>query len=53
MNSARVATTTGLEFGPDYGEFVRLNFATPTDILDESLSRIATAIHQRLNAAIG
>lgn len=42
--TANVVTTAGWEFGQDYGQFVRLNFATPSAVLEEILSRMAAAI---------
>jgi cystathionine beta-lyase len=42
--TANIVTTAGWEFGQDYGQFVRLNFATPSAVLEEILSRIAAAI---------
>jgi cysteine-S-conjugate beta-lyase len=42
--TANIVTTAGWEFGQDYGQFVRLNFATPSAVLEEILSRMAAAI---------
>lgn len=44
LTSAFVATTAGLEFGPDYGDFVRLNFATTPEIFEEIIARIDSAV---------
>jgi cystathionine beta-lyase len=44
LESARVATTAGIEFGPDYDDFVRLNFATTPEIFEEIIGRIDAAV---------
>ena len=44
LDVAHVATSAGSEFGPEYAEFVRLNFATSPTILEEILSRVGLAL---------
>jgi cystathionine beta-lyase len=50
FNVAHVRTSAGSEFGADYGEFARLNFATSEAILEEILMRMAVAIEGRHGA---
>lgn len=42
--NANVSLGNGAMFGPGYGQFVRINFATSTSILDEKLDRIVRAL---------
>lgn len=44
LEHAKVGLNPGADFGPGYERFVRLNFATSTDILDEMLARIVRAV---------
>ncbi len=44
LNDARVAGGDGRNFGPHYERFVRLNFATSRQILNEKLDRIVAAV---------
>ena len=44
LDKGRVAVNDGATFGPDGKGFVRLNFATSTDILDEALTRMAAVL---------
>jgi cystathionine beta-lyase len=44
LADARVALNSGLPFGAGGEGFVRLNFATTPEILDEALTRVATAL---------
>lgn len=44
LNDALVAGGDGRNFGPHYERFVRLNFATSRQILDDKIDRIVTAI---------
>ena len=43
LEEARVALNDGPPFGPGYEGFVRLNFATSPEILEDALERIARA----------
>ena len=51
LEHARVALSDGSEFGPTGRGFVRLNFATSAGILDDILTRMATAVRE--HAATG
>jgi cystathionine beta-lyase len=44
LERARVGLNPGGDFGPEYDQFVRLNFATSPDILDEMVARIVPAV---------
>ena len=44
LDKARVGLNFGETFGPQYGGFVRLNFATPTPVLREIVARMAAAV---------
>ena len=44
LESARVALSSGLDFGPRGAGFARLNFATTREILDEILDRVFEAV---------
>jgi len=44
LDQAKVALNAGIEFGPNGSGFVRLNFATSADILDEICDRLASAL---------
>ena len=44
LEKAKVALSDGATFGPGGEGFVRLNFACPRSVLDESLTRIAKAL---------
>jgi cystathionine beta-lyase len=44
LETARVALSSGLDFGPRGKGFARLNFATTRQILDEILDRIVEAV---------
>lgn len=45
LEKARVALSDGIDFGKDYKNFVRLNFACPRKVLDEALNRMADAMN--------
>lgn len=45
--TAGVITSAGADFGPEYRDFVQLNFATSTVILEDILSRISDAVAHR------
>jgi cysteine-S-conjugate beta-lyase len=45
LQRARVATSSGRDFGPGGEGRVRLNFGTSPQILDAILARLATALH--------
>jgi cystathionine beta-lyase len=47
LDRARVGLNFGETFGPDYGSFARLNFATPRPILREIVGRMADAVRRR------
>jgi cysteine-S-conjugate beta-lyase len=44
VRSGGVLLDGGTAFGPDSGSFVRLNFATSWDVLDEILQRVTTSL---------
>lgn len=44
LEKGKLALNAGITFGPESGSFVRLNFATGEEILDEAVSRIASCI---------
>jgi len=45
IEKAKVACVQGLRFGPQSTQFVRLNFATSPEILEEAFNRLATVLH--------
>ena len=45
IEKAKVAFVQGLRFGPQSTQFVRLNFATSPEILEEAFNRLATVLH--------
>lgn len=44
LEKGRVAFNNGADFGPDGTNFIRLNFATDIETLDEALNRMATVL---------
>ena len=42
LKRAKLALNSGISFGPASGQFVRLNFATSEEIIDEAISRIVS-----------
>jgi len=44
LTEARVALNDGLTFGPGYQGYVRLNFATSPELLNEALDRLVRAL---------
>jgi cystathionine beta-lyase len=42
LKRAKLALNSGISFGPSSGQFVRLNFATSEEIIDEAISRIVS-----------
>ena len=44
LEKGKLALNPGITFGPESGNFVRLNFATSEEILDEAVSRIASCL---------
>lgn len=42
LNEGKVAFNSGASFGPGHDQFIRLNFATSHEILDEAVKRIAS-----------
>jgi cystathionine beta-lyase len=44
LEKGKLALNAGITFGPESGNFVRLNFATGEEMLDEAVSRIASCI---------
>lgn len=47
LEQAKVALSAGLEFGDDCGQFVRLNFGCPRDMLEEGISRMERSLSAR------
>jgi cystathionine beta-lyase len=45
VERAKVAFVPGLRFGPQSAQFVRLNFATSPEILEEAFNRLALVLH--------
>lgn len=45
LDKARVALNDGMDFGKNFGKFVRLNFACPRKALDEALNNMADALN--------
>lgn len=53
LDRAGIATTSGLEHGAAGDGFVRLNFATPTSVVEEAMDRLITVLSDdsvRMNA---
>lgn len=48
LERARVGLSPGGDFGPEYEQFVRLNFATSPELLDEIMGRIVRAVRDRV-----
>ena len=44
LEKGKLALNAGITFGPESGSFVRLNFATGEEMLDEAVSRIASCL---------
>ena len=44
LERGKLALNSGTTFGPESGSFVRLNFATSEEILDEAISRMASCV---------
>ena len=42
LTQAKLALNSGISFGPESGQFVRLNFATSEEIIEEAISRIVS-----------
>jgi cysteine-S-conjugate beta-lyase len=47
LDKARVGLNFGESFGAKYADFARLNFASPTPVLQQIVGRMADAIRQR------
>ena len=45
IEKAKVAFVPGIRFGTQFAQFVRLNFATSPEILEEAFNRLATVLH--------
>jgi cystathionine beta-lyase len=45
IEKAKVAFVPGIRFGSHSAQFVRLNFATSPEILEEAFNRLATVLH--------
>ena len=45
VENAKVAFSPGHRFGENYSQFVRLNFATSPEIIEEAINRVAQALH--------
>jgi cystathionine beta-lyase len=41
LDKARVALVPGTDFGPQYGQFVRFNFATSKENITAAIDRIS------------
>lgn len=44
LHHAKVAFSAGSDFGPAYGQFVRLNFGCPRALISEAVNRMAAAL---------
>ena len=44
LEKAKLALNSGATFGPTSGQFVRLNFATSQEIIEEAISRIVSLV---------
>jgi cystathionine beta-lyase len=44
LEHGKLALNAGITFGPESGNFVRLNFATSEEILSEAISRIVSCV---------
>jgi cystathionine beta-lyase len=44
LEKGKLALNAGITFGPESGNFVRLNFATSEEMLDEAVSRMASCV---------
>ena len=44
LATGKVAVNSGITFGPESGQFVRLNFATSEEIIEEAISRILSCV---------
>jgi cystathionine beta-lyase len=44
LASGKVALNSGITFGPESGQFVRLNFATSEEIIEEAVKRIVSCV---------
>lgn len=44
IENAKVAFVPGLRFGPDFSSYVRLNFATSPEIIEDAITRVARAL---------
>jgi cystathionine beta-lyase len=42
LENGKVAFNSGISFGPESGQFVRLNFATSEEIIEEAIKRIVS-----------
>jgi len=47
LENAKVALSAGPEFGPQFGQFVRLNFGCPRALLEEGMARLAGSLLAR------
>jgi cystathionine beta-lyase len=45
IENAKVAFSPGVRFGQQFASYVRLNFATSPEILEEAFNRAARALH--------
>jgi len=45
VENAKVAFSAGVRFGQQFSSYVRLNFATSPDILEEAFNRVARVLH--------
>jgi len=44
LETGKVAFNSGISFGPESGQFVRLNFATSEEIIEEAVNRIISCV---------
>jgi cysteine-S-conjugate beta-lyase len=47
LKEAKLALNSGISFGPESGQFVRLNFATSEEIISEAIDRIVSLVYNR------
>ena len=47
MEKGKVAFNAGIDFGPNSGQFVRLNFGTSEEIISLAIDRILAAVNSK------
>jgi cystathionine beta-lyase len=45
IEHAKVAFVPGVRFGEKFASYIRLNFATSPEIIEEAIKRVAQALH--------